>query len=100
MLNGNMFRDGQAVESVMRSKLICFWTSPAQKELFLESTSRELPSLGQLDPLIGPKWPSAEHGRFSTEADIDRPANKEWQPPVKHPHRKCWSAYIANGGIP
>ena len=71
-----------------------------QKELFLVSTSREPSSLGQLDPLIGPKWPSAEHGRFSTEANIDCPAKKEWQSPVKHPRRKCWSAYIANGGIP
>ena len=71
-----------------------------ENQLFLERTSREPSSPGQCDPLIGPKWPSAEHGRFPTEADIDRPAKKEWQSPVKHPRRKCWSADIANGGIP
>lgn len=79
---------------------LCSLQQLAQKQLFLVSTSREPSSPGQLDPLIGPKWPSAEHGRFPTEADIDRPAKKEWQSPVKHPRRKCWSAYIANGGIP
>ena len=71
-----------------------------QNQLFLGSTSREPSSLGQLNPLIGPEWPGTEHGRLSTEADIDRPAKKEWQSPVKQPHRKCGSAHIANGGIP
>jgi len=69
-------------------------------QLFLESTFREPSSVGQLDPLISPKWPSAEHRRFPTEANMDRPAKKEWQSPVKHPRRKCWSAHIANGGMP
>jgi len=71
-----------------------------QNKLFLGSTSREPSSAGQFDPLIGPEWPSAEHGRLSTEADIDRPAKKEWQSPVKHSRRKCGAAYIANGSIP
>jgi hypothetical protein len=71
-----------------------------QNQLFLERSSGEPSSLGQLNPLIGPEWPGTEHGRLSTEADKDRPAKKEWQSPVKHSRKKCGSAHIANGGIP
>ena len=50
--------------------------------------------------LIRPKWPCSQHGGSSTQTDIDRPAKKEWQPPVKHPRSKCWSAYVANSATP
>ena len=72
-------------------KYSCFWKGLAPGLLSL---------LGHRDPLVGPKWPSADHGRSSTEADIDRPAKKEWQPPVKRPRKNCWSANIVYGGMP
>src|SRR2546427_12983127 len=75
--------------SVRRLKLPrMFQDHRIQNQLFLERSPREPSSLRQLDPLIGPKWPSDEHGRFYTEADIDRPAKKEWRSPIQDPPRK------------